>query len=127
MQFPLTSLTRNARNMLAGEPVMVGSRVTCSPAPTDSDADFLALCRPGYGEGLGRLLQASQWERGGSLGCEASNFESWRLGEINLIIAFTKDFHVRFVAATRICKRLNLVDKADRIAVFRAVLYAESC
>lgn len=34
------------------------------------------------------------------------------------------DIYDRFIAATAVAKRLNLLDKADRIALFQAVLYA---
>jgi hypothetical protein len=51
-------------------------------------------------------------------------FNSWRGPNAqNLIVTDDLEWHRRFVAATSIAKRLNLMAKADRIALFQAVLY----
>lgn len=45
----------------------------------------------------------------------------------NLIITSSQVFHQRFLAASSVAKRLNLLEKSDRIALFQAVLYGNSC
>lgn len=48
-------------------------------------------------------------------------------GDVNLIVTQDNKFYDRFMAATSVAKRLNLLDKADRIALFQAVLYGNRC
>lgn len=51
-------------------------------------------------------------------------FNSFSKGEFNCIITDSESFFKRFMAATAVAQRLNLLDKSDRIALFQAVLYA---
>lgn len=112
----------------------VGSRVTCDPAPTDTDQDWLLYVEAkDYRPLLGFLL-ASKWEPGGSLvpvdesyRPPNERFNSFKLGVDNAIVTDSMEFHKRFLAASSIAKRLNLLEKADRIALFQAVLYGNEC
>ena len=105
----------------------VGSRVTCKPAPTDTDCDWLVLCAQEHVQNH-FALQADGWEIGGSEVDDGDDlFESWTKGEDNLIITNNVKFFLAFVAATSVCKRFNLLNKPDRIAVFQAVLYSRTC
>lgn len=110
----------------------VGSRVTCDPAPTDTDLDVLVLATPEqWAAELSPLLQTINFEKGGSdcgdaggyLQNEPMSFQSFTLGELNLIVTFDTEFYRRFLAATSVAKSLNLLDKPDRINLFQAVLY----
>jgi hypothetical protein len=109
----------------------VGSRVTCNPAPTDTDRDWLVLVDKVNESALWDYLSTNQWEIGGSLPDDMNNtpaddvFMSFTKGVENITTTSTS-FHRRFLAATSIAKRLNLMDKADRIALFQAVLYANA-
>lgn len=108
----------------------VGSRVTCNPAPVDTDQDVLLLIdKEAYTE-LSCLLLGEDFEHDGSDvkdPLESSDtFQSFSLGELNLIITGDIYFFERFLAASSIARRLNLLDKADRIALFQAVLYANA-
>lgn len=111
---------------------LVGSRVTCDPAPTDTDQDVLVLStKELWVEHLGTGLAASGFEKGGSdcgnqsdyLAQVPLSFQSFTLDKLNLIITFDPEFYRRFMAATCVAKRLNLLDKEDRIMLFQAVLY----
>lgn len=104
---------------------LVGSRVTCNPAPTDTDLDVLVKIGT-FGGPVSGVLYRDGWTRGGS-GQDDSDFESWTKGEVNLILTDSDVFYHKFLAATSVCKRLNLLDKDDRKAMFRACLYAEQC
>jgi hypothetical protein len=123
-------VTRDIRTRcLRIEPV--GSRVTCDPAPKDTDQDYLALTA---GDHLERLLLEEGYTLEGSWpadpGHAARNdyeFFSFRSGEVNIIVTRSREFFNAFIAATSVCKRLNLMDKADRIALFQAVLYQNPC
>lgn len=109
----------------------VGSRVTCNPAPTDTDADYLVLVSPENAERFLIDLGVGGYEAGGSrvehnskelmAGDEA--FMSFTHGEVNLIVTSSRSFHTRFLAATSVAKRLNVMAKEDRVYLFQAVLY----
>lgn len=120
----------------------VGSRVTCNPPPTDTDRDWLVLVPSIQPEtqgdpffGFAAELSKDGWtlpepytpanpdkpQEGGLV------FMSVRRGEDNLILTDSEEFFRRFLAATSVAKRLNLLDKADRIALFQAVLYGNAC
>lgn len=114
---------------------LVGSRVTCNPAPTDTDQDVLVLTnRKLWTDTLEPHLIAAGYGLDGSdcgdqgeylEGVEMS-FQSLKLGDLNLIITFDQNFYKRFMAATGVAKQLNLLDKADRITLFQAVLYGNA-
>lgn len=120
--------------------MLCGSRVTCRPAPTDTDQDVIVLVREiestivKFGVPVGAAAYASMhgdllnggWYLGGS-GDQDDDFESWTKGDINLILTADEVFYNRFVAATTVCARLNLLGKEDRKALFRSVLYSEPC
>lgn len=110
----------------------VGSRRTCNPPPMDTDDDYLVLVKDHY------EFRAHIAELGftllGSLVADASEpldaedrFSSYMLGDINLIVTQDENFYHKFLAATSVAKRLNLLVKADRIALFQAVLYGNPC
>lgn len=109
----------------------VGSRVTCDPAPTDTDEDFLVSIAPWKIRDATNQLMEDGWVLDGS---EASDdtgrikdkFLSYKKGDINLILTCDKTFFDRFMAATSCAKKFNLLDKADRVALFQAVLYGNS-
>ncbi len=116
----------------------VGSRVTCSPAPTDTDEDWLVLLKPrakgvfenGPSDAPITALRAIGFEMDGRTpfytGNDAGGFRSWRRGEVNLIVTRDATFHELFLTATELARRFNLLEKADRIALFQAVLYGVS-
>lgn len=105
-----------------------GSRVTCNPAPTDTDQDYLVEAKDDQrtiSEVVNRLQSFGfRWEGGEHYQqAMAGDFMSWRRGEVNLIVTANSAFADRHRTATTLCKRLNLLVKDDRIALFQAVLY----
>jgi hypothetical protein len=111
---------------------LVGSRTTCCPAPTDTDQDVLILITPEQ-NGLFNELLDQGFGIDGSEVCDPADhlggkgtFQSFSLRDLNLIITQDAEFHRRFLAATCVAKRLNLMQKNDRIALFQAVLYGNS-
>jgi hypothetical protein len=115
---------------IAVEPV--GSRVTCSPAPMNTDADYLVLVDDGGWNALLPVLSSESWVIAGSRPADECNingeqtFASFKREHLNLIVTASKEFFDRFMAATYVAKRLNLLAKDDRIALFQAVLYANT-
>jgi len=113
-----------------------GSREICNPAPTDTDEDWLVLINPedeehfmgwfeiGNRDDGAHIDDMNQWwELGGShvVGRE-SEFKSFRKGEFNIIMTSDPLFYKYFEAATSVAKKLNLLNKDDRIMLFNAVM-----
>jgi hypothetical protein len=107
---------------------MCGSRVTCNPAPTGTDEDYLVEIEQVSSGSVAQVVQAISgagfnWEGSEHYQNAANTFMSWRKGETNLIVTASSVFAERHRAATHVCTRLNLLNKPDRIALFQAVLY----
>lgn len=106
-----------------------GSRVTCDPPPLDTDRDYLVVVPDDVNAfHLMTILKshAFKWEGGEHYQAAAGGFMSWRRDDVNLIVTADQEFAARHRAATAVCKRLNLQNKSDRVAVFQAVLYGNS-
>lgn len=101
----------------------VGSREICNPPPTDTDEDWLVL----VGENPEKEMSDAGYVREGGpnfyTGNDNGGFISWRKEETNVITTQSEEFFDRFMTATYLAKRFNLKRKADRIALFQAVLY----
>ena len=101
-----------------------GSREICDPAPTDTDVDFVVFAH-GF-HVVRRIAQAGFTNTsaphadtyGGS-----GPFETFRCGEVNLIVTNSDSFYDAWCGATTIAKRLNLLNKDERIALFQGILY----
>ena len=102
----------------------VGSRVTCNPAPTDTDEDWLILIEEHDMARVVSKLNGFVLDNPNSHYEPAnSNFNSWRDGNINLIITRDEKFYDRFLHATKIAKLLNLMLKSERVQLFQYILY----
>lgn len=101
---------------------MTGSRYICNPAPTDTDEDYIALVA---GDGWADALWASGFtlNTDSELYDDCPDFYAWRAGEFNVICVEEPEMYRRWVDATEQAKALNLLEKADRIALFQKVLY----
>jgi hypothetical protein len=103
--------------------MLVGSRITVSPPPTDTDEDILlrVLNLPVFiTDCLKEGYHADSLLYSGGL--PASGFISLRKGETNLIITESIVFYDGFALATKVCKELNLTYKPDRIMVHAAII-----
>lgn len=109
----------------------VGSSVTCNPPPMDTDEDWLVYLPAGeYAMFEDLMIHVQGCEFGGSRihagGCligDPNSFQSYTLGHINVIATASQEFFDKFMEATAEAKRLNLLDKDDRIALFQKILY----
>ena len=108
----------------------VGSRVTCSPPPVGTDRDWLVLVASDAISEFEKRMLEQGWTLDGSFippehdtAPPDERFYSYKLGEENVIVTPSAIFHRRFLAASSVAQRLNLLDKQDRIALFQAVLY----
>lgn len=110
-----------------------GSRYTCFPAVTNTDADFIVECLGDY-ETLQLVddLKALGWydsrdsvsqEMRDAYADVSLNFVSLKhpSSVANLIITGDAEFARRWRGATEVSKRLNLLDRNDRVVLFRAI------
>lgn len=108
--------------------VPAGSRVTCNPAPLNTDIDWLVLTTPN--PDFLEHLDALGWEWGGSKihgsNRKDSEFNSFKKGSFNLICTGDEDFYDKFVLASSVAKRLNLLKKDHRVVLFQAILYGNA-
>jgi hypothetical protein len=109
-----------------------GSKVTCNPPPQDTDTDYLVVINDDE-ELVSRAVSALSGEGYAWEGSQkhyqdeaGNNFMSWRKADVNLIVTASHAFAAKHRIATSICKRLNLMQKKDRIMVFQAVLYGNT-
>ena len=110
--------------------VRVGSRETCNPPPMDTDEDWLVLVdSEKYQEFYSFVTidfdQTSQ-EGYTSEDGTVSPFTCYRFEDQNLIVTTDLDFFNKFMQASNEAKRLNLLEKSDRIALFQRILYENS-
>lgn len=106
-----------------------GSRVICNPAPTDTDQDFVVLLKPADELEVVEDFQNAEYDQDGDetydilyeLG--SGGWASFRKGDLNYIVTFDEGFYNRFVMATDIAKDLNLLNKPDRVTLFKYILY----
>lgn len=97
----------------------VGSRVTCDPAPTDTDRDVLVLCVEGeVDEVVGNICDA-----GGepcSMVSYGDSMTACRLGDDNYIVTDDREYFDRFLALTAWAMKHNIMSKVDRHELFQA-------
>ena len=116
---------------------LVGSKVTCNPAPRNTDVDILVyIPKPKYSK-LERYITSFGFVKEGGdnypKGRPGVGFNSWRTfewninppetpEEINLIITNSTKFRDSFVLARDVCAKMNLLDKNQRILVHKAII-----
>lgn len=109
----------------------VGSRRSVNPPPLDTDDDWLFLTDK---ENLNKICfmvdndyeppdETDQKCPKSKIGSE---FISLRVEEFNLIVTTSEPFFDKFMLAQRVCEQLNLMEKRQRVIVFRAILYSEA-
>lgn len=113
---------------------LVGSRVTCNPPPLDTDQDVLVEVHSCNRIAMEEQMRQEGYVLEGSAPTDVVAglgdvmdpqrvFTSMRKGSMNYILTSDPDFYQRFTAATELAKKFNVLAKADRIAMFQAVLY----
>lgn len=110
-----------------------GSRYICTPAPMDTDEDYIVYMEPEEvrEEAYARLDDLGFTMEGGKDDDYESEdghngFRSFRRETLNIILTFDRDFYNSFCKATEFCKLHNVLPKPRRIEYFRAFLYGEN-
>lgn len=103
-----------------------GSAVICNPPVLNSDKDFI-ICATNP-RLLIEFLVKNNFEV--SLNNDGTykfnpddGITCLRRDEVNLVVTASRDFYLKFVEATDLAKKLNLLEKSQRIALFQYVLY----
>lgn len=111
---------------LVKQSARTGSRVICRPVPEGRDDDWIVLVE--NVEAFHGVAMQENWKGPKSVANAdkyPDSFESLHgPNDLNLLVTASEDFFRRFDAATHVARRLNLLEKPDRIALFQAVLYA---
>ena len=118
-----------------------GSRVICDPPVMNTDDDYLLLIHPVRQWEIRGDLANDGYFGGGSLVAEGlrplsikpdyserwngSTYRSYKKGNINIILTCDPDYFENFRCSTLLAKKLNLRNKADRVALFEAINFDE--
>lgn len=104
-----------------------GSSVICNPPVEDTDIDFI-ICATSEAK-LDQFLTVNGFKLSNAseeeYDLEEEGFSSYRKGNINLIVTENYEWYKKWVLATKVAKKLNLLKKEDRIILFKAILYQE--
>lgn len=100
-----------------------GSRYICDPPPMDTDNDTVILVEDL--QKVYEILLKEEWKPGGSYH-ENDKWISFKK-EINgvlenYIVTQDTELYGKWVTATELCKKLNLLRKEDRIITFKVVV-----
>lgn len=102
-----------------------GSTVICNPPVIDTDEDYIILTKD-----LKKLHEFLRFhlfdftsEDKEEYELYGEGFNCYRKGKLNLIVTEDEEFYIKFVRATRLAKKLNLLKKEDRITLFQDILY----
>lgn len=98
-----------------------GSRYICDPPPTDTDNDTVILIAPEDFDSVNVTLMLNDWELGGSM-VPGDIWYSYKKGIENYIITTSEEHYRKWITATRIAKKFNMVNKEDRIDLFKAIV-----
>lgn len=99
---------------------LTGSQYICG---SGNDIDFVCLAKPGTEVPEPFLDDESS---SGSWYDDIPLFESYRYGDVNLIMTESEDYYHRFCIATELAAECNLEHKPDRISLFQYILYHAS-
>lgn len=105
-----------------------GSRTICDPAPTDTDQDWVVKVSPRRYKTFIEILTEDFGFENCSKDYADSRSTSLKKGDVNLILVRDSFTYDSWKTATRICQKLNLTEKKDRVYVFKQLqeLYNET-
>jgi len=117
----------NIPNDLWVDIYQTGSSVICNPPVLDTDEDYVIYTN--------KESQLRKWllANGVTQSCEdkeeydleSEAMDCYRKDNINLIVVYNKTTHSKWVVATKLARKLNLLKKEQRITLFKYILYGE--
>ena len=93
-----------------------GSSYICNPPVLDTDIDQMFLVDDL--EKVGQVLEKLGWKRCGKEEYNVDKWVAYRKDNLNALLTDNLDHFNKFLQATEEAKKLNLLDKKDRIALF---------
>ncbi len=122
----LKSIIEIPENLFIGI-YQTGSSVICDPPVTNTDIDFI-ICT-GKQKQLDKFLTDNGFDNSTEdqveYELEGEGFFCYRKDNVNLIVTTQYDWYLKWVTATKLAKKLNLLKKEDRITLFKFILYDE--
>ena len=104
-----------------------GSSVICNPPVTDTDIDYVIYTNEEYK--LDTFLKCEGFKKSSAdeeeYDLEEEGFTCYRKSNINLIVTINYNWYLKWVEATKLAKKLNLLQKEQRITLFKYILYGE--
>lgn len=102
------------------EAALTGSRAICSPPPMDTDIDILCYVQEAH---LDEFCDTAKEEGWKNAPYPDVVVDSWKHPDsnINLLVTCYSNTYNRWMNATVLAKKLNLLKKEDRIALFNVV------
>ena len=105
-----------------------GSSVICNPPVTDTDIDYVIYTNKE--DKLDTFLKSKGYTKSCAeeeeYDLDNEGFSCYRLNNINLIITTDRKWYLKWVLATKVARKLNLKVKADRVMLFKAILYGDA-
>lgn len=98
-----------------------GSSVICNPPVLNTDFDYVILV-PRNSYELDQFIE-DQGFKTNYADYDLEDFRSWKQGQINYIITDNIGWYAKMRTATKLAKKLNLLDKQQRIDLFDYVMY----
>ena len=93
-----------------------GSSYICNPPVLDTDIDHMFLVDDL--EKVSQVLEKLGWKRCGNEEYQIGKWVAYRKDNLNALLTDNLDHFNKFLQATEEAKKLNLLDKKDRIALF---------
>ena len=93
-----------------------GSSYICNPPVLDTDIDQMFLVDDL--EKVSKILEKLGWKRCGNEEYKIDKWIAYRKDNLNALLTNNLDHFNKFLQATEEAKKLNLLDKKDRIALF---------
>lgn len=97
-----------------------GSSYICNPPVLDTDRDFVLLVTD-YDAFIAAAIDKGYTVCGNSE-YEDKEFTALRQENVNLLVVATEELWKSWVSATELAKRFNLLNKADRVALFKVIV-----
>lgn len=93
-----------------------GSAYICDPPVTDTDIDTMYWVKDIYE--TDRILLKDGWGSCGDAAYSVGCWKAYRNGRYNAIVTSNYEHYIKFYAATELAKKMNLLDKEERIELF---------
>lgn len=96
-----------------------GSNYICDPPVLDTDIDVMYWVKDLYE--TDKYLLKNGWTLCGNEEYNNTGWKAYRNGKYNAIVTPVYEHYIKFYAATELAKKMNLLDKEERIELFNII------